>query len=458
MNFKLRDYQQPHFKRLLISSLDNNFAHDGSELGTGKTYVGAALVKAFEQETLVVAPISVLPSWKEALDGFAAKYYTLTNYEQVWRKFGANVKWGSGSFFRFHKKWPRIVFDEAHRCGGDTTINSKMLISAKRQESGILTLSGTIADTPLRMKAFGFASGLHELKDYTEFLLRCQCKPGTFGGWTFSRKQHPYILTGLQEELYAKGRGSRMRKADIPGFPKTQIEVRMMGSPDRQLCRMGEELLASYNERTVRALKIQADIKIEKKLAEEAGEEYEAGGKDLARIMLLRQALETAKVPMLIDMAEDALEESKVVIFCNFSQTIEELCRWAKKAGRTFGVIHGAQSKGIGSERERVVKAFQANELDFVFCNIAAGGVGVSLHDPVTQVMRTALICPTFSGIDLKQALGRVNRESGGFSRQFLVYFEDSYEGAIARNLRGKLDALDLINDGELNGVFKNAA
>lgn len=138
MSLHLRDYQQPHFAKLLTSMLSNGFAHDGSDTGTGKTYVGAGLVKAFDQETLIVAPLSVLPAWQEALEGFGATDYTLLNYEKVWRRCGEVKPWGGGSFFRFHRVFPNVVFDEIHRAGGDTTINSKMVIAAKRAGSRLL--------------------------------------------------------------------------------------------------------------------------------------------------------------------------------------------------------------------------------------------------------------------------------------------------------------------------------
>lgn len=438
--------------------LANGFAHDGSETGCGKTYVGSALVKAFEERTLVVAPLSILGDWKEALEGFGAKNYTLMNYEKVWRRLGEVKPWGNGSFFRFHRPPPNILFDEMHRTGGERTINSKMVIAAKRAGCRILSLSATIAETPLRMKAFGFAAGLHQLDDWTEFLLRCQCKPGTFGGWTFSAKAHPMILHGLQEEIYGKGLGSRMRIKDIPGFPDTILSVRLLGCPDKQLLKMGEELRSYYNDRTVAAHKMEAKIEVQKKIAEEAGEEFQAGGEEFARLMFLRQALEVAKVPAIVEMIEDALETSKVAVFCNFRRTIGDLVEYAKKKGWTYGIIQGGQTTGPGSERDAVKHAFQHNELDVVFCNIDAGGEAVSLHDPYTQYPRTSLICPTFSGRALKQILGRVRRESGGFSRQILLYFEDSIEGAIARHVKNKLNAIDMLNDAELSGNFRNAA
>lgn len=466
MSLQLKEYQQPHFLRLMQYLFQFGFAHDGSDTGTGKAYVGAALAKVMVCEILVICPLAVVCQWIEVLQGFGCYDYTVINYESAWRKLGAVKPWGSGSFFSYHRKHPFVIFDEAHRTGGETTINSKLLIAAKRNGSKILTQSATIADSPLRMKAFGFAAGLHRLNDqqdsYMNFLLRHQCKPGTFGGWTFSADAHPEILPRIQEDIYKCQRGSRMRKSEIPGFPRMTTEVRLLGNPDKQLVRLGEELLGYYNERGVAAHKLGERAAAKHAAAVKAAEDLgidppEMGptGEELARMMIIRQQLETAKVPLIADMIEDAMEDSRVAVFYNFNETAEQLMKTASSRRWKHGVIRGVRSGSGDGVREETKKAFQRNTLDVLFCNIQSGGVGLSLHDPVTQVPRTQIICPTFSGVDLKQVLGRSNRLEGGFSRNILVYFEGSLEGVIARIVRAKLDNLDLLNDAELSGDFR---
>jgi len=463
---QLREHQKEHFGRLLLYLIKHGFAHDGSDTGVGKMHVGAALAAALGQELLVLCPLSIIPAWEETLQGYGAYNYTVINYESAWRRLGQKKVWGKGSYFEFHRRYPLIWFDEAHRCGGEKTINSKMLIAAKRARSTILTQSATIAETPMRMRAFGYAAGLHGLNapddSWLHFLLRHKCKPGTFGGWTFSAREHPEVLPQLQEDLYCLERGSRLKKSEIPGFPKMTTEVRLLGDPDKQLTKLSEELLAHYNSRAVEAFKMEERVKAKRKAEVEAAEalgldapEERPTGEAMARMMYIRQQLETAKVPLIADMIEDALEDSKVAVFCNFNETIEQLKKIASSRGWTCGVIRGKRKND--EARDLVKKRFQANELDLVICNIQSGGVGLSLHDPVTQIPRTQIICPTFSGVDLKQVLGRSNRDGGGFSRNLLVYFEGSLEGVVARIVRGKLENLDKLNDAQLQGDFRHA-
>jgi hypothetical protein len=72
------------------------------------------------------------------------------------------------------------------------------------------------------------------------------------------------------------------------------------------------------------------------------------------------------------------------------------------------------------------------------------------MHDPFTQRDRTTLISPCCSGRQFKQVVGRVNRDGGGFSQQFVVLFSDTREEEIAARMEAKGYNIDLLNDGDL--------
>lgn len=472
----LREYQQPHFTTLLSSLLRDGIAHDGSDTGTGKTFVGAALASVIGGRPRIVCPLSVVTTWRDTLEAFGVGGADVVNYEKAWRRCGRVQPHGKGSYFIWNSDADFVLFDEGHRCGGTTSINSKLLIAARRQFSYVMTSSATIADTPLRMKAFGFMMGLHGLSrpthetglpDWEKFLLKCQAKPGRFGGWTWSKTKHPGVMAALHELIYGGpglvARGSRMIRDEIPGFPKTVLSVRTFDCADRGVAKLGAELQEHYNERILKAATIESRLK---ELRENALDEVELeaverrmAGQGLARLTFLRQAMETAKIPMVVDMIEDALEDGKVAVFTNFNLTIDELCRAAEKKGWKYGVIRGMtvidgkERRQTKEERKATETAFQRNELDVIFCNLEAGGVGMSLHDPLTQVMRTSVILPAFSARAIQQARGRVHRLDGGFSRQYFVYFNFGVEAQMARAVNASIANLDLLNDQQLYGI-----
>lgn len=341
----------------------------------------------------------------------------------------------------------RVLVSNCHRTGGETTINSKLLIASKRAGSHILTLSATAADSVLRFKALGFALGLHGLSNYREWLISHGAKEVPIygrGGKPVMRKDgqpatkldigkraNTEAMQRLHEQIFGSGqRGSRMRIADIPDFPPTQIEVRLLDGMNKELERLSDELQTYIAQRNALG---------------------QFSDEILAKLVFWRQAAETAKIPHFIDMAEDALETSKVAIFVNFNRTVDELVVECAKRKWKCGVIRGDQSP---SERQTAIEAFQRNELDVIVCNIQAGGVGVSLHDPLTKYPRTALFSPCWSAKDLKQGFGRVHRDGGGVSRQFLLYWSTGIEARVAGCVRRKLDNLAMLNDSELDGSF----
>ena len=162
-------------------------------------------------------------------------------------------------------------------------------------------------------------------------------------------------------------------------------------------------------------------------------------------LLRARQAVELYKVPALVEMTRDAVEEGmSVVLLVNFDETIERL---SLALNARDSVIRGGQSP---ADRQRVIELFQRNEVPVVVANIRAGGVGVSLHDPTGNRPRLSLISPSFSAQDLRQALGRVHRAGGAASIQKICFAAGTCEQHTAQLCAAKLAHIDLLNDGDL--------
>jgi hypothetical protein len=322
--------------------------------------------------------------------------------------------WGKGSFIRLRQAPELAIFDEVHRCGGATSLNSKILIAAKRQAKYVMGLSATAADSPLQMKALGYALGLHTLskqqfygtKNWMGWILSHGCSPGVFGGYDFSVKSEKGKagIVKIHNEIFVAGKGSRMRKEEIPDFPRTSIEPKLLTPDDDTPLYKPEEL---------------------------------------GDAMALRQRLELLKVPYLVDLALEYLQFGKVVIFVNFTATREALSEALFEPTR-FGVaeIHGQQTD---DERKKSIRFFCEGPREVMICNSQAGGESLNL-----QVARTALISPCESGKQYKQILGRINRDGGAFSRQLICFWRGTYEEKVAKRMEQKGMNIDLLNDAEL--------
>ena len=115
-----------------------------------------------------------------------------------------------------------------------------------------------------------------------------------------------------------------------------------------------------------------------------------------------RQKCELIKVPLFVELAEEAMENGmSIVLFMNFKDSIDALAERLK----TKCIIDGRNKP---KERQANIDAFQKDKKRVIIVNAQAGGAGISLHDLNGKYPRMALISPSYSAIILKQCLGRV--------------------------------------------------
>ena len=225
-------------------------------------------------------------------------------------------------------------------------------------------------------------------------------------------------------------RASRVR-IDILGdlFPDTQITA------------------TPYTMSKKRAEEIEREYKI---LHQELDELKQKKDKDKINPLTLtiraHQKIEILKIPTFIELANDFLHNGySVVIFVNFTQTLKTL----QEMLHTDSVVYGEQDY---DDRLRIIEEFQDNKTRIIILNIKAGGVGISLHDVAGGHPRVSLISPTWSSLDLVQALGRIHRAGGKTkSLQRIIYAADTVEERIADKLKIKLNNINSINNGDLD-------
>ena len=81
-----------------------------------------------------------------------------------------------------------------------------------------------------------------------------------------------------------------------------------------------------------------------------------------------------------------------------------------------------------------------------------AGGVGISLHDKNGKYARRSLISPSWSAIDMIQALGRVHRAKGMTAvKQLIVFCKGTVEESICEGIKEKIENIGCLNDGNLD-------
>ncbi len=445
---KLRPYQPAHAERLLGFLKRRGTALDNSETGCGKTHVALAIAKAYDTVPIVIGPKASRFGWEQA-GKIQGVDFEFVNYElaRVRKKRGeeflTDTEWltehkhGQGSYLKWRNAYDLMIFDEVHRCASVTpTLNRKMLIAAKRQAGKVLMLSATAAESPLQFCALGYALGLHTLSKqspigkttWMDFLWRYACKPGVFGGfeWTSDPEEQKAAMLKLNARL--ADRSSGIKKADVPGFPRNQLEVMLLQDETGHAKELTERLHEIYSMR----------------------KEQAADAKDNALVEGLRekQALEILMVPSLAQLAVDYVESSRVIFFVNFRQTREELCKALDAAGVFNAFIDGTQVGSSGTHaRGTILEGFCADRIPALVVNSAAGGESLNLQGAMP---RTTFILPVESGRQAEQITGRAHRDGGADALQFFCYFAGTRQEVVADRMRAKQMNIKLMNDGDL--------
>lgn len=458
----LYDYQKPHAIKLAKALAKFNVALDGSDTGTGKTFSALVALKSLGLRPLVICPKAVIPGWITSCNTIDIKPYAIMNYALArrgkYRKQVGTYSRGANKGYpkyenvdcpilevvknpkkgRYESKYLMtwkipddcvIVFDEAHRCKNRGTQNTQLMTTAVDANAKILMLSATIAENPLKMAGSGKALGFYKKpwEFFTKFVNNYGCHKGRFG-WVFNGSEN--AIMRIHKQIYESGKGDRMRVEPLikaGKFPETQIifetyDVNSNANKINQIySRLGKKL---------------REIRDKKDCAENA----------LAARQKARQEIELLKVPMIVQLTNDLLEENNqsVVIFVNYTDTLRELC---KQLDTTCTIFGGNDSNTNEKNRE----AFQAaNNERIIICNVAAAREGIDLHDIHGNHPRVALITPDDNAQNLKQCLGRVHRAGGTRSQQRILFAANTIEEEVCDNCRAKINNINTINDGDL--------
>jgi len=436
--------QREHAVSLLNSLYINGVACDQSETGTGKTYVAAWLAKNLNSPVVIVCPKVVIPSWTKVLSYFGIKAHCLINYEKLIRgntehlSFKDGKDTGPSDYTINFPKNSLVILDEVHKCKSATSKNSDFLIKLKMDGYKSLLLSATAATNPLEMKAFGFATTLHNLVSYRHFITSSGAYAGRYGGFQIDLQSQKTIeaMSNIHNTLFNLYKvSSRMtRKMFDKIFPDNHVmaECFDMGTNTDKINRVYEQMEA------------------EMAALEESSINYSQH--HFAIMTKARRMAELLKVPTMVEMIEDWYDEGiSPVVFVNFTDTVEaiekQLAKNRKFDGKIARIVGGQSDK----VRQKDIEDFQSDTKRIMIANLAAGNAGVSLHDLIGNHPRGSIISPSYSAINLLQALGRIHRAEGKTTCiQKVMFAAGTIEEEACKRVQCKLNNLECLNDGDL--------
>ena len=403
---------------------------NGGDTGTGKTRAVCALATRLGMPIFGIVPKPVLLTWFDEAAITGANIIGLTNYESarngkyytVVSEFFAEEK-SECPYLRREKvdgaityRWnlppgTLLVFDEAHRGKNNITQTAKLMESASvviERGCKIAILSATITDSIECFRVPAYILGLAQrgVHAYRAWLRthKPQKVPVANQGHVSWRDEsqaeiiHRIVFTGHTR------RGVRTRIRDLQDDQDEIIrEMFLHNDVQAQTYDMSPEV-----EAEIEAAHGQIEAALHDLKAKQQGEIH-----PLTIILRARQRIEMLKVPTLGMLAMEYVDQDKsVVIFVNFNETavmlFEHLDLYVQEEHRSFiTFINGGQSP---EERAYNIGAFNSDRSRIMIANIRAGGVGISLHDRNGTYGRVSLVSPTWSSIELKQALGRIHR------------------------------------------------
>ena len=340
-----------------------------------------------------------------------------------------------------------LVFDEGHRANGLDSLNSELVVAAKRQGIKTLMLSATPAHSPLQMRALGYLLDLHNDKEpltvpgrfgaflklpkFYTWASRYNCRPDPrFKGfkWFAGREERISTMRELRSKIIPS-RGIRVTRDSIPGFPTCDITAELYDIDDpAQLNRAYREMQHALEQLRRR------------------GASDKDASHPLTKMLRAQQEIELLKVPVMAELASDYEQKGiSIVFFVKFTQTIEELFKRFPDAG----VVDGSQ-KWL-KRRDGTIADFQANKLRRLIVNNKAGSVSMSLQDLHGGFPRGGLVSAGFSADELQQIFGRLPRD-GGKSHSFyrVLFAAGTVEVNIWRAVKAKLDAGEALIDSDL--------
>jgi len=403
---------------------------DTSHTGVGKTVVACQMAKALDRPVAVICPKAVVPSWEREMNETGVDPVFVLNFEKIRTGKTPYMKKAGKKIMRWSLPDNTLVLiDEIHKCKGPYTQNAQLVISLIQQGYSVHGMSATAAEDPTEMRGLGYMLGLHSLnktekglQSWYSWMMRNGCRQNEWGKWELIKRS---VLPILRNQMY----GKNVAKLTVDDFPDSFKNNRVI-----------IETIEFSNSSKIRSAYAKAGITPEIVQQYIENGTVEDSEHVLVNILRARQLAESFKIPDIVDMAEALVLEGKsVVIFVNFSETVQTLCQ-----NLGCGRIEGGQS---AEDRQNAIDRFQNDEKHVLVVNIAAGGTGISLHDTNGNRQRVSLICPSFSAKNHLQTLGRIHRNGAKSDAiQKILVANKSVEEAVMKAVGKRLTNLNILH------------
>lgn len=428
------------------------------EQGTGKTLPAIGILgKRFLDKqvgfALIVCPLSVIPEWERQLEEHAEFPFTayilprgrkrkafILGLKTLKKQPGLKVLIMTYESLRLVKKalmryFPELIIaDESHKIKHRTSQQSRSLRSIGNKASFRYILTGTpVSQSPLDF--------------FSQYLF---LDPSIFGT-RYATVEARYARKGgyMNKKIVA------FRRLDELSAKVYQIAYRVTKAEALDLPPTTDEFI--YAELEPKARRYYKELESEMFL--EVGKKVCSPKIALTKILRLHQlsggflaindldegnkeikAVSTAKLSALSE-AITGLAGKQVVIFCRFRPELEAISLMMKRLKVTCQTLSGGTTL---DHRRRMIRGFQAKTTQVLICQIAAGGVGITLTAADTAIFYSF----GHSLMEYEQAKARLDRVGQTKNVTFIhILGRNTVDETILQSLRAKKDIATMVVD-----------
>lgn len=446
---------------------ENKRAILADEMGLGKTRQAIVAAEEVGDNVLIICPASLKMNWAREIlavqpeaairivNGHEVDQYA-TGMKQLWLIINYDVVHRSDNLEMLEfMNFGTAIIDEAHYIKSSKSIRSKAVVElVSGRIDNVFLLTGTpILNRPeelyMLLKAISHPLG----NNWHSYVMR-YC--GAY--WRETGRKKFNKLTGQYEPL---------RFLDVSGATNLQelhkelskVYLRrtkdVLGDklPSKIIANIPVELSAQHRRLYNGAWDSYMDYLdnnpiIFSDLTEEERQEKIDNiimTKHLVELQKLKQVVSTAKISKVVEDVEQYIEnDEKIIIFTQYTASLEELKKQLDKLSIKSVVLHGSTSQ---EDRQKAIDSFQHDSEVKVFIgNLRAAGVGITLTAASTVMFLDMEFTPALH----QQAEDRAHRI--GQSRQVNVYYyiaKNTIEEHIVELLDRKNKIIKSILEGE---------
>lgn len=377
-----------HYQKQGIAyALNKKRLINGDDMGLGKTAQSiATLVAGGAKCILVICPATLKENWKREWKLWAGReslimtdrikktwpqFYRvgmvnvfICNYESLKKYFVQKIdkhldEEGKEKPLRLNhihftesvNLFDAVVIDELHRCKDGRRQVSKFVMGLTKGKEWVLGLTGT----PVVNKPKDLVAQLHIISRLEEF--------GGYKRFTdryCSGEREASNLKELNYRLHKYGFYRRLKKDVLSDLPDKIRNILLVEIDTRKEYEKAENNLIEY---------------LRENLQKTEGEITTAlRGQAMVLIGILKKIAARGKIPAMLEHIQEVVDAGeKIVVFAWHKEIVYEL----KKAIPGAVTVVGDDSM---EDRQRSVDSFQNNpRTQVIICNIASGGVGITL-------------------------------------------------------------------------------